>query len=304
MKRNLVKIPEINDRKDMFAWLRENVNKVIGEKKALPTITDDLDFGYSLRETPNEFQSKAIKDDSGVVTKAPLTEGNRIVKVEVVANMSGWCDSQLDVMMKDNWNKSINDLGASGQRVFYHLKNHGTNYQYTTDAVIGKDPELFTRDKNISEFNFKSDIKKAQALMMDSIVCEEYDAKCYALYRDKQIKQHSIGLQYIKMYLCIDSEEPEDAMYKENWDKYFPQVLNKERPEGKGFFWAVTESKINEVSAVLFGANELTPTESVSEGKSTKDEPPVAGTQPKSQIEVVQEFDLKAAIRQTKFFNN
>lgn len=298
MKRNLVKIPEIEDRKNMFTYLRENCNKIIGQKKSLPTITDDLDFGYSVKEKSVEFEIQR-KDNA-----EKLDSEGKTVKVEVVANMSGWCDSQLDVMIKDNWNKSINDLGASGQRLFYHLKNHGTNYQYTTDAVIGRDPELFTREKSIAEFNFKSDIKKAQALMMDSIVCEVYDRKCYNLYKDGQIKQHSIGLQYIKMYLCIDSEEPEDAMYKENWDKYFPQVLNKERPNGKGFFWAITESRILEVSAVLFGSNELTPTESVSEGKSTKDEPS-NGTQPESQkIEIVQEFDLKAAILKTKFFNN
>jgi hypothetical protein len=58
--------------------------------------------------------------------------------------------------------------------------------------------------------------------MMSSTVMKDYDEKAYFLYRDKQIKQHSIGLQYIKIYLCIDSVEEEDSMYKENWDKYYP----------------------------------------------------------------------------------
>jgi hypothetical protein len=71
---------------------------------------------------------------------------------------------------------------------------------------------------------------------------KEYDEKAYFLYRDKQVKQHSIGLQYVKIYLCIDSSEEEDTMYKENWDKYYSQVINKEKVDSRGYFWAVTES--------------------------------------------------------------
>jgi hypothetical protein len=41
---------------------------------------------------------------------------------------------------------------------------------------------------DLSRFPFKSDIKKAQGLMMSSVVVKEYDEKCYFLYRDKQIK--------------------------------------------------------------------------------------------------------------------
>jgi hypothetical protein len=43
-----------------------------------------------------------------------------------------------------------------------------------------------------------SDIKKAQALMMSSTVCKKYDEKAFYLYEDHEIKQHSIGLQYVK----------------------------------------------------------------------------------------------------------
>ena len=46
---------------------------------------------------------------------------------------------------------------------------------------------------------------------------------------------------------------------KANWDKYYPMVANKELADQKGFFWAVTEAKVIEGSAVVKGSNECTP---------------------------------------------
>jgi len=299
MKKNLVKIPEFANKSEAYNYLRLNADKIIAQKRSLPTTTDDLDFGYAIREDGKLYETKRMKLDG---TQETLRE----VPVEVIANMSGWCDSQMDVMIKDNWNRSISDLGASGQRLFYHLKDHGVNYQYTLDAVIGRDPELFTKDISMSEFNFKTDIKKAQALMMSSMVSELYDRKAFVLYKDHQIKQHSIGLQYIKIYLCMDSTEDSDAMYKENWDKYYASVINKDKVDTRGFFWAVTESKILEVSAVLFGSNELTPTTSVGEvtQDTSNDSSGKSGAHEQPSEEVIEPaFDVKSAIKRLTFFN-
>ena len=275
-------LPEFSSKAELYFYLRSNVKSLIAQKKAFPIVSEDFEFGYSVRE---DFVPVATKKTG----KASDNTDNEIA-VDVIGNLSGWCDSYRDVMIKDNWNKSISDNGASGQKLVYHLKNH----EYSTDAIIGKDSELYTKDIELSRFNIKTDIKKAQALMMGSIVCREYDSKCFMLYRDGQIKQHSIGLQYMKMYLCMNSEEAEDAMYKENWEKYYPQVINKELVDKGGYFWAVTEAKILEVSAVLFGANELTPVESTNQSsKGTTTEPP-AGTQeepPSTVEEVVKEIN-------------
>lgn len=259
-----ITIPEFQSKQELFNYLRKNADKIVAQKKALPTISDNLEFGYSKRENFIPGQ-QTVK--TGAKASAPMStaEVESELVVEIIANVSGWCDSHMDVMIKDNWTKSINDVGASGQKIIYHLKNH----DYCTDAIIGKDPELFTKMIDLSMFNIQSDVKKAQALMMTSTVCEDYDEKAFMLYEDGQIKQHSIGLQYIKLYLCMNSEEPEDAQYKDNWDKYYSQVINKEKVDSRGYFWAVTECRILEVSAVLFGANELTPV--ISTNQTTED---------------------------------
>jgi hypothetical protein len=255
-------IPEFATQKELFSFLLKNEKSLIAQKKAFPIKSDDLEFGYYIISgRAREFTGKKADDD-----RATTTDGE--LNIEVYANVAGWCDSQLDVMIKDSWNKSINDIGVSGQKLFYHLKNHFR----TTDAVVGKDARLFTKIIDPSKvFNINTDVKQTQALMMASTVVRDYDPKCYMLYRDGQIKQHSIGLQYVKLYLCVNNDDADFTQQKEAWDKYFPVVLNKEYAEKKGYFWAVTEAKILETSTVLYGANELTPVNS----DNTKQEPPV-----------------------------
>lgn len=284
-------IPKFSSQDELFYYLRANKSNLIAQKKALPTTSDDLEFGYSL-SVP--FASKGK-------TKAAIAAGeteDKELGVDIIANMSGWCDSQMDVMLKDSWKKSINDVSASGKKLVYHLKNHG----YKMDDVVGKDPSLYTKDIDLSMFNIKSDIKTAQALMMRSTVAEKYDCKVYNLYADGQVKQHSIGLQYINLVLCLNSKNEEDAQEKKNWDKYYPQVINKEFVDGKNYFWAVIEAKINEVSAVLFGANILTPVYSTDQPSSDTGSEPSKSDTPKNEEEKKQNpFDLMKAIRETTF---
>ena len=319
-------IPEFKNQDDLFSFLRKNKSKLIAQKRSRPTTSDNLEFGY-LKSFPIKIAraKAAVKDTEDV-------EGQ--IQVDIIANMSGWCDSQMDVMIKDGWNKSISDLGASGQKLIYHLKNHGD----TIDDIIGKDPSIYTKDIDLSMFNFNSDIKKAQALMMSSMVCEDYDEKIYNLYEDGQIKQHSIGLQYVNIALCLNSKNEEDADQKKNWDKYYPQVINKDYVNETNYFWAVIECKIFEVSAVLFGSNILTPVLDSQPSEDTEDTQPQKSTANKSMVmcpnceapfkmdddnegsvncpncgqfvspnstEIeIDTFDLLKAIRETTFINN
>ena len=50
--------------------------------------------------------------------------------------------------------------------------------------------------------------------------------------------------------------EKEKAVY----DKYIDDILNKEEVKKDGYFWAVTEAKAIEGSAVPIGSNTITPT--------------------------------------------
>lgn len=232
-----VAIPKHATKAEAHAYLRGNVKQIIAQKKSLPIEGDVQEWGCL---PVNE--KATIKEDG-----TPL--GVDEIEVNAIANLSGWCDSYMDVMIKDNWNKTIAD-----KSIVYHLKNH----DYTTDDIVGKNPELYTKNFDLAYFGITSDVARAQALMMRSVVPKEYDSKTYLLYRDNQIKQHSIGLRYVQIVLCLDSELDEDKDYKKMWDKYYPIVINKDKVDLYGYFFAVIESQILENSCVLFGANKNT----------------------------------------------
>lgn len=244
-----VAIPEFKTKTEAFVYLKANEKSIIKTKTSMPIKSDIFEYGCLPVNT-----KQTIKEDGEMLNPNEI-------EVNSIANLSGWCDSYMDVMIKDNWKKTITD-----KAIVYHLKNH----KYSTDDIVGKDPELYTKIFDLAYFGIQSDVTKAQALMMRSIVTKEYDEKTYFLYRDNQIKQHSIGLRYVIIKLCLDSPEDEDKQYKENWDKYYAQVINKEKVDSKGYFWAVVESKILENSCVLFGANENTGVYSTSEKEDTE----------------------------------
>ena len=84
-------------------------------------------------------------------------------------------------------------------------------------------------------------------------------------YAKGYVKEHSVGMRYVNLEMAVNSEEKYYAEEKAIWDKYISEVANKEEAEQRGYFWAVTEAKIVEGSAVVKGSNYATPTISVKE---------------------------------------
>jgi hypothetical protein len=261
-----VETPHFKTKKERFSYLKKNMKEIMSKKKSMPITSDDYSYGcksISYGKSIGKTNSKSVKVDE--------TLSDNEIKVEVIANLSGWCDSHYDVLIPDCWKKTISERGASNKQLIYHLKNHN----YSTDAIVGKCVEMSSENIDLSQFNIDSKIKKAQALIGTSIVSKKYDKKVFELYFDDEVKQHSIGLRYMKLYLCINSDDEDYKEEKANWDKYYSKVLNTDKVDKLGFFWAVTEIKLLEYSAVLFGSNELTTVQSTSKNI----EPSNEGTQ-------------------------
>lgn len=258
-------IPEFKNQKQLFAHLKTNRKQLIAQKCSMPIKSDDGDnepFVYgAISLKANDIKKIGTgatkKDGLTIEVKADLKKNE--IEVDAITNMAGWCDSYMDVLIPDNWKRTISEKGASNKQLIYHLKNHGEAFNgYTTDSIIGGKVKMSSRWIDLNIFNIESDIKQGQALIGSSIVKKAYDKKCFELYSDDEIKQHSIGLRYLKIHLCMNSTEEEHQYEKENWDKYYQFVINKDKVDGRGYFWAVTEIKLLEYSAVLYGANELT----------------------------------------------
>ncbi len=206
------------------------------------------------------------------------------LKLEVVINTTNFYDSHMDVHIPGLWNKSLSDNKGSG---FYLLNSH----EYEFEEVIGEG--LTGSAKKVSWRDLGYQYQGiTEALMFKGDIMKDRNPMMFEQYRKGYVKQHSVGMRYVKIATCINDEDYQ--VQNENWNKYFPMVVNPDECEKDGFFWAVLEAKIVEGSAVLFGSNSLTPTYSV-EDASTKNQP-VNTTDDKPQ-----QFDLSAAIKQTNF---
>jgi hypothetical protein len=249
-----VKIPEFKSQKELFAYLIANKDEIIRDKKSLVIKSDTMSAGPITHDNEG-MQVKAMGNDGFQVKEGSLI-------VDVIANLSNFCDSYMDVMLPDSWAKSIKEKGANIP--FLH------DHKWDVMAKIAKTLAVYAMNVTMKELGIKSDVKEAQALIFKGELRPDINDKMYNFYRNGMVNQHSIGLQYMQIELAINDPDEKEA-YKV-WNKYFSGIINKDYVEKKGYFWAVKEAKIYENSAVLYGANEMTPTLSTEE-KSLEEGP-------------------------------
>jgi len=157
------------------------------------------------------------------------------------------------------WNKSLKENKDN-----YHVKEHAFNFE----GVISDNVKVFVKQMNWTDMgiNFEG---STQALIYDSVIeKDEQNAFMFDKYRTGKVKQHSVGMRYVKIDMAVNDDryEKEFAI----WEKYFDQIVNKDDVLNVGYFWAVTEAKHVEGSAVLRGANWATPVLNI---QQTKEEP-------------------------------
>ena len=145
------------------------------------------------------------------------------------------------------------------------------------DHIIaeGDDLKAYTKKYKWSDLGFDFE-GETEALIFDSLVKRSNNQLMFERYKNKKVKNHSVGMQYVKLMLAINSDDYPSE--KEIWDKYYPAIANKTAADDAGFFWAVKEAKALEGSAVPIGSNFATPTLEPPAGTPKTIEPP-AGTQ-------------------------
>jgi hypothetical protein len=171
--------------------------------------------------------------------------------VTIVCNTAWFCDSHMDVLTADSYNNSVKARGTTVP----HIADH----RQSSTSHVGDVTALYTKEMSLKDLGLEQE-GKTTALIMESTVRKDYNEDVFKFYANGKINQHSIGLRYVKIYLAYDSSDPDEAAYKDVWDKYYPSIINKEEVDKRGYFWAVTEIDLMENSCVLFGANALTPT--------------------------------------------
>ena len=226
--------------KDRFKYLKENEKDLIKTKRS-SEITSDVCY-YPPIQT------------KGSVFKGDETQDTGVIHVKVVANTANWIDSQMDMLLPGSWDKSVNER----KRMIPHLHDH----ERSIAAKVGEVTDIYGQELTYGELGIKG-IGYTKALVFETDIMKAYNEKVYNMYKGGGVNQHSIGLRYIQLDLAMNDQNSPEALAE--WNKYINQAINKQMAIDAGFFWVVKEFTLIENSAVLFGANEITPTLEVRE---------------------------------------
>lgn len=248
----MIQIPDFKDKSELFKWLKLNKHLIITEKKAQLKRADPVVF-QNFRET----NVGTIEKSEPNPDLLKLTEFN----VKVVINTTNIRDSHKDVHIPGLWKKSLSE-----RKLRYLLQEHEMKF----DHIISDRVTAYTKTISWKELGFDFQ-GTTEALIFDAAIEKARNEYMAEQYAKGYVKNHSVGMQYVKIEMAINSESKYDTEEKAVWDKYINQIANKAEVEDDGYFWAVTEAKEVEGSAVPMGSNYATPTISV--GKFQEPDP-------------------------------
>lgn len=240
----MIQLPEFSDKSELFAWLRINKRLLINEKKSENKFSDPVAFHSFTVGSAGKIEKAQSPPDV-----MNLDEFN----VKVVINTTNFLDTCGDVHIPGLWKKSLSE-----SKDIYLLQEHQMKFDHViSDRVIPMTKTVTWKELG---FDFEGN---TEALIFDSMIEKARNPYMAEQYAKGRVKNHSVGMRYEKIELCINSEYKVDEVEKAFWDKYYPMVANKERADSHGYFFAVTEAKVIEGSAVVMGANVATPTISI-----------------------------------------
>lgn len=249
---------EFETKELMFTALKAAKQSIISKKKAAIKHADS--YSITVIEGVNDKvinQLKEIAHKSFANKSVDYTALKNLpnIIVKATTNTTNFFDSHRDVHIDGIWNKTIQD---NGNKAFSHIQEH----EYEFEKVINDAPITSVEKTTFKKLGFNYG-GNTEALKIESVVDPNRNLFMYNQYANGWVKNHSVGMQYVKMEFCANTEMSDMAEEKAAWDKYYSRIANKEDVDAVGYFWAVTEAKLKEHSAVVFGSNSITPTNSV-----------------------------------------
>lgn len=239
-----MEIPTFKTKKETVKFLVENKDLIIAQKKAVMKKADAV-FHFKVNDTVMD----ANKAD---ISQIDLTNTNAL-NVKAIINTTNIMDSHDDVHIPGLWTKSLQE----NQNIM-HLQEHNLAFKYIISSK--EDLSAYTKYYNWTDLGYNYS-GQTQALEFDSNVKKSRNEFMFKQYANNYVDNHSVGMRYVKVFLAVnDPEYPEEF---EVWNRYANSVVNLELAIEKGYFYAVTEAKIIEGSAVPIGSNHITPTRSV-----------------------------------------
>lgn len=240
------KIPSFKTDKELLDFIVENKEDILYSKKQTYKKADG-------------FSSNVVIAKSFGVSKSAIQNKDDDIDAVLIINTTNLLDSHNDVHIKGLWDKSISE-----NKKIKHLQEH----QMSFDKIIADKDDLKVYTKEYTWKQLGYDAKgKTEALVFESKIKKDRNPFMHKQYLENNVDNHSVGMRYMKLVLCINNEDYGAEF--EAWEKYAPSVANTADLERTKYFWAVTEAKAIEGSAVPIGSNPITPTYSSSVKEKT-----------------------------------
>jgi len=260
-----IEIPnDLVDKEDVFSFLIENKDLHYKQKFSEYKKADSVAHTF-----PREASKAALEN---------LDNIDKLL-VKSVINTTNLMDSHKDVHIPKIWNKTLRE-----NKSFLLLKEHIMNFE----NIISDEVKAYVETMSFKELGFPQFKMDTQALIFNSVISRERNEFMFDQYGKGFVKNHSVCMRYVKLFLAVNSDASEYKEEFEVWNRYASQVANIKDAEADGYFYAVTEAKLIEGSAVVKGSNVITPTQSVEAAKENepsadtqKTEPPNVGTHSK-----------------------
>lgn len=245
----------VKSQSDRIEYLVKNKLDLIDLKKSAIKFTDEIGGELHKRIIVSKYADTSTDTDTEITRT-------------IVGNTYNWMDSHHDVHLNNVFGVSIQQKGDRVRHFHDHINQ--------LSARVGIPKRVYEETIKWTDLGVNK-IGETMSLMMDSRIKRSMNAPIFDDYRDGNIDQHSVGMRYIKIDLAVNN--PDNKEEYALWNRVFPMIGNPERALDKGYFWAVKEAALIEISCVLEGSNELTPTVNPVIASSQKQIDPVSASQ-------------------------
>lgn len=208
-----------------------------------------------LKKSAVKFCDPTIQQEATETTNKELSTNytdnleSGVIRRKLVGNTYNWLDSHMDVHVGNTFKKSIQERANK----IFHLHDH----KFEISAKVGKIRNI--KEVEVSWNDLGVNVQgNTKALIVESDISKDLNKGIFDQYLNKEIDQHSVGMRYVKLDLAVNDSDYEEE-YKV-WNNHIDKIGNKQEAIDKGYFWAVSEAQLIEVSAVLLGSNPITPT--------------------------------------------
>jgi hypothetical protein len=227
---------EFVDKESMFIELVKNESKIVELKKATIKESDSVSTFFELKQNA-EKKLSFVKEGF----------------VYPVINTTNFLDSHGDVHFPNIWNKSLKD---KSKKIFYVLE-----HKLSIDSVIAFPNDVTAFAKTVSWKDLGFDYQgETQALIYEIAKDKIKIPRIKELLEEKTSFENSVRMRYITMNLAVNSKNPDLSKNKALWDERIEKIVNFDKANEEGYFWAVDEASIEkEGSLCLFGSNSATP---------------------------------------------